>query len=168
MEQRPWKNPQGENQWERDFYYLWASEKFSYSIFIFRNFTNLSVQSWRLLLDFWTRNPYHCTAVTTLIVVRTVLVLRAKFLLRLYENFQQNNALKNVPIPWKVHPEFMTVWPLEFYACPYGLYGFSFPRKSCPTPSSISVPINIVWQPWNACQYSQKTQLLSTSIFVHI
>jgi hypothetical protein len=30
------------------------------------------------------------------------------------------------------------------------------------------VPTNVVWQPWNACQYSQKLQLLSSSISVHI
>jgi hypothetical protein len=34
--------------------------------------------------------------------------------------------------------------------------------------TSISVPTNVVWQPWNACQYSQKLQLLSSSISVHI
>jgi hypothetical protein len=40
-----------------------------------------------------------------------------------------------------MRPEFMTVRPLYFCACPYGLYGFSLPRKTCPAPSSISVPI---------------------------
>jgi hypothetical protein len=34
--------------------------------------------------------------------------------------------------------------------------------------TSIFVPTNVVWQPWNACQYSQKLQLLSSSISVHI
>jgi hypothetical protein len=86
---------------------------------------------------------------------------------RLYRKPSSVNALKNMPTPRKMHPEFMTVWPLEFCACPYGLYGFSMPRKSCPSPSSISVPINVVRQPWNVCQYSHKMHLLS-SISVHI
>jgi hypothetical protein len=43
-----------------------------------------------------------------------------------------------------------------------------YTQKFITTVTSISVPINVVRQPWNACQYSQKLQLLSSSIFVHI
>jgi hypothetical protein len=34
--------------------------------------------------------------------------------------------------------------------------------------TSIYVPTNVVWHPWNACQYSQKLQLMSSSISMHI
>jgi hypothetical protein len=44
------------------------------------------------------------------------------------------NALKNVPRIF-----YGTV--LDFYAGPYGLYRLFSPKKVCPTPSSISVPI---------------------------
>jgi hypothetical protein len=40
-----------------------------------------------------------------------------------------------------MRPKFMTVRPLYCYACPYGLYRFSLPRKTCPAPFSIFVPI---------------------------
>ena len=43
-----------------------------------------------------------------------------------------------------------------------------YTQKYITTVTSISVPTNVVWQPWNACQYSQKLQLLSSSISVHI
>jgi hypothetical protein len=42
-----------------------------------------------------------------------------------------------------------------------------YTQKYITTVTSISVPTNVVCQPWNACQYSQKLQLLS-SISVHI
>jgi hypothetical protein len=54
---------------------------FFYSIFIFRNLHKLIwtffhknpfEQSWKMLLDFCPRNPYNCTAVPTINVVRTV------------------------------------------------------------------------------------------------
>jgi hypothetical protein len=43
-----------------------------------------------------------------------------------------------------------------------------YTQKYITAVTSISVPTNVVWQPWNACQYSQKLQLLSSSISVHI
>jgi hypothetical protein len=43
-----------------------------------------------------------------------------------------------------------------------------YTQKYIAAATSISVPTNVVWQPWNACQYSQKLQLLSSSISVHI
>jgi hypothetical protein len=43
-----------------------------------------------------------------------------------------------------------------------------YTQKYITTVTSISVPTNVVWQPWNACQYSQKLQLMSSSIYVHI
>jgi hypothetical protein len=43
-----------------------------------------------------------------------------------------------------------------------------YTQKYIAAVTSISVPTNVVWQPWNACQYSQKLQLLSSSISVHI
>jgi hypothetical protein len=43
-----------------------------------------------------------------------------------------------------------------------------YTQKFITAVTSISVPINVVRQPWNACQYSQKLQLLSSSISVHI
>ena len=43
-----------------------------------------------------------------------------------------------------------------------------YTQKYITTVTSISLPRNVVWQLWNACQYSQKLQLLSSSIFVHI
>jgi hypothetical protein len=33
-------------------------------------------------------------------------------------------------------------------------------QKNVPTLSSKSVPINVVWQPWNACQYTQKNSVV--------
>jgi hypothetical protein len=50
-----------------------------------------------------------------------------------------------------------TVWTIRKYT-----------QKYITAVTSISVPTNVVWQPWNACQYSQKLQLLSSSISVHI
>jgi hypothetical protein len=43
-----------------------------------------------------------------------------------------------------------------------------YTQKYITTITSISLPTNVVWQPWNACQYSQKLQQLSSSISVHI
>jgi hypothetical protein len=43
-----------------------------------------------------------------------------------------------------------------------------YTQKYIAAVTSLSVPTNVVWQPWNACQYSQKLQLLSSSISVHI
>jgi hypothetical protein len=43
-----------------------------------------------------------------------------------------------------------------------------YTQKFITAVTSISVPINVIRQPWNACQYSQKLQLLSSSIYVHI
>jgi hypothetical protein len=43
-----------------------------------------------------------------------------------------------------------------------------YTQKFITTVTLISVLINVVRQPWNACQYSQKLQLLSSSISVHI
>jgi hypothetical protein len=43
-----------------------------------------------------------------------------------------------------------------------------YTQKYITAVTSISVPTNVVWQPWNACQYSQKLQLLFSSISVHI
>jgi hypothetical protein len=43
-----------------------------------------------------------------------------------------------------------------------------YSQKYITAVTSIFVPTNVVWQPWNACQYSQKLQLLSSSISVHI
>jgi hypothetical protein len=45
---------------------------------------------------------------------------------------------------------------------------WKYTQKYIAAATSISVPTNVVWQPWNACQYSQKLQLLSSSISVHI
>jgi hypothetical protein len=45
---------------------------------------------------------------------------------------------------------------------------WKYTQKYITTVTSISLPTNVVWQPWNACQYSQKLQLLSSSISVHI
>jgi hypothetical protein len=54
------------------------------------------------------------------------------------------NSCQNVQTVWKYTQKFITIV------------------------TSICVPINVVRQPWNACQYSQKVQLLSSSIYVHI
>jgi hypothetical protein len=43
-----------------------------------------------------------------------------------------------------------------------------YTQKYITAVTSIFVPTNVVWQPWNACQYSQKLQLLSSSISMHI
>jgi hypothetical protein len=43
-----------------------------------------------------------------------------------------------------------------------------YTQKYITAVTSIFVPTNVAWQPWNACQYSQKLQLLSSSISVHI
>ena len=45
---------------------------------------------------------------------------------------------------------------------------WKYTQKIITAITSIFVPINVVRQPWNACQYSQKLQLLSSSISVHI
>jgi hypothetical protein len=45
---------------------------------------------------------------------------------------------------------------------------WKYTQKYITTVTSISVSTNVVWKPWNACQYSQKLQLLSSSISVHI
>jgi hypothetical protein len=45
---------------------------------------------------------------------------------------------------------------------------WKYTQKYITAVTSISVPTNVVWQPWNACQYSQKLQLLCSSISVHI
>jgi hypothetical protein len=45
---------------------------------------------------------------------------------------------------------------------------WKYTQKYITAVTSISMPTNVVWQPWNACQYSQKLQLLSSSISVHI
>jgi hypothetical protein len=64
-------------------------------------------------------------------------------LYRLSQNSCQNSA--------------KTVWTVRKYI-----------QKYITAFTSISVPTNVVWQPWNACQYSQKLQLLSSSNSVHI
>ena len=43
-----------------------------------------------------------------------------------------------------------------------------YTQKYITAVTSIYVQTNVVWQPWNASQYSQKLQLLSSSISVHI
>jgi hypothetical protein len=45
---------------------------------------------------------------------------------------------------------------------------WKYTQKFITAVTSISVPINVVRQPWNACQYSQKLQLLSSLISMHI
>jgi hypothetical protein len=45
---------------------------------------------------------------------------------------------------------------------------WKYTQKYITVVTSNSLPTNVVWQPWNACQYSQKLQLLSSSIFMHI
>jgi hypothetical protein len=45
---------------------------------------------------------------------------------------------------------------------------WKYTQKYITVVTSIFVPTNVVWQPWNACQYSQKLQLLSSSISMHI
>jgi hypothetical protein len=45
---------------------------------------------------------------------------------------------------------------------------WKYTQKYITAVTSIYVPTNVVWHPWNACQYSQKLQLLSSSISVHI
>jgi hypothetical protein len=134
------------------FYYLWASEKFFYNIFIFRKITQtylslLALQRLLLnclvkLLDFCPRNPY-TVHYTSNKCCTDCLEFHAKILPRLYGKTQQYNALKTMPIPSKsvlringqYIPQFLcrsvrTVWIFSL-------------RKMCPTLSSKSMPINV-------------------------
>jgi hypothetical protein len=64
-----------------------------------------------------------------------------KILPRLYEKLSRKKCLEKCAITLKNVPRIFYGMALDFCAGPYGLYGLFSPRKLCPTPSSISVPI---------------------------